>query len=244
MSVKRIDTSLRESVLAKSSSPWRIPEVGYLHENPDIQSILLRKGIQPLNEHEFLHIIDFALGGTGETIDHTQQWERGPGAAHILTGLELSGVFELMERGFEVNHTSMDDPRAALVTAALRAGQEARVATQREEVQIDISDIFWLKDVPSTVAGQFQSEADAASLAEAALRVISKQFSNLILMPLDNIDTKKPLAQFGVDSMIASEFRSWFWSALKVDIPFLDLMSQTKCLDSLAETTEASLVKG
>lgn len=63
-------------------------------------------------------------------------------------------------------------------------------------------------------------------------------------MPVDKIDTTKPLAQFGVDRMIGSEFRSWFWSALKVDIPFLDLMSQTKSLGSLAETTETSLSKG
>ncbi len=31
-----------------------ISEVGYLHENLEIEALLLRRGIQPLNEDEFL----------------------------------------------------------------------------------------------------------------------------------------------------------------------------------------------
>lgn len=40
----------------------------------------------------------------------------------------------------------------------------------------------------------------------------------------------------GVDSMIAEEFRTWFWSASRVDVPFLDLMS--------AQTSIVGLVEG
>ncbi|KAK3174425.1 hypothetical protein OEA41_001671 [Lepraria neglecta] len=40
-----------------------ISKIGYLHENPDIEALLLRKGIQPLNEEDFLQILDLSLGG-------------------------------------------------------------------------------------------------------------------------------------------------------------------------------------
>lgn len=57
-------------------------------------------------------------------------------------------------------------------------------------------------------------------------------------MPIDQIDDRKPLSDFGVDSMIASEFRSWFWTAFKVDVPFLDLMSEEKSLLILSDFVE------
>ena len=40
-----------------------ISEIGYLHENPDIKALLLRKGIQPLNEEDFLQVLDLSLAG-------------------------------------------------------------------------------------------------------------------------------------------------------------------------------------
>jgi len=36
------------------------------------------------------------------------------------------------------------------------------------------------------------------------------RFSNLLLMPLDKVDSKKPLASYGMDSMIAAEYWSLF----------------------------------
>lgn len=38
-----------------------ISGVGYVHEHPEIGSMLLRKGIQAYKEHEMLRIIDTAL---------------------------------------------------------------------------------------------------------------------------------------------------------------------------------------
>ncbi|KUI74340.1 hypothetical protein VM1G_09893 [Cytospora mali] len=84
--------------------------------------------------------------------------------------------------------------------------------------------------------GLLASEADAESLQAAMSRLVKKRFSSLILTPVDQIDESKPLARFGVDSMIASELRAWFWTAFKVegDVPFLDILSPDKSLSTLA----------
>lgn len=60
-------------------------------------------------------------------------------------------------------------------------------------------------------------------------------------MPPDQIDDRRPLPQFGVDSMIASEFRTWFWTVFHVDVPFLDIMSAQKSLVVLAEFVEMKM---
>lgn len=65
----------------------------------------------------------------------------------------------------------------------------------------------WFRDVPAALETAFALEAHAETMLEATSRLIKKRFSTLILMPLDQLDEKMPLPDFGVDSMIASEFR-------------------------------------
>ncbi|RYO96329.1 hypothetical protein DL764_007495 [Monosporascus ibericus] len=206
-----------------------ISEVGYLHENPDIEALLLRKGIQPLNEDEFLQVVDLALAGieVGGVNDNSS-----PASAHVLTGLEPFGILDLMSKGFDVDNGTMQDPRTALLAAALKASQDQDASgTDAGNAVASLSSVSWSKDIPSNVMAVFAPEAGASSLQEAVLRIVRKRFSSLILMPLDQIDDHKPLAQFGVDSMIAAEYRTWFWNTFKVDVPFLDLMSPQKSLD-------------
>ncbi|KAI1101334.1 putative polyketide synthase [Jackrogersella minutella] len=213
-----------------------ISEVGYLHENPEIQNILLRKGIYPLSEDEFLQVVDFALVAGANT---------DPAEAHILTGMESFGFRNLMAKGFDVNNLPMQDPRSSILAEALEAEQVVQdVEDDGKQGRFAANTAVWAKELPALISGSLLAEADATSLRDALLRVIRRQFSNLILTPIDKIDETQALAQFGVDSMIASEFRTWFWATFKVDIPFLDLLSATKSLCSLADAVEVKLKQG
>jgi NADPH:quinone reductase-like Zn-dependent oxidoreductase/NADP-dependent 3-hydroxy acid dehydrogenase YdfG len=218
-----------------------ISEVGYLHENPEIEALLLRKGIQPLDEQEFLQVVDLAL---------LTEAAHDPADAHLLTGLEPAGARELQARGFDVSsHGVMQDARMSVLGASLKAEKEARDASQAEAaagglgVQI-VTAAPWFREVPASMSAVLAPEAEADSLQAAVLRLIKKRFSSLILVPLDQIDERRPLPQFGVDSMIASEFRSWFWTVFRVDLPFLDIMSPQKSLLILAEFVEAKMLEG
>ncbi|KAG8158411.1 hypothetical protein KVR01_011533 [Diaporthe batatas] len=206
-----------------------ISEVGYLHENPEIEALLLRKGIQPLNENEFLQVIDFALAP-------------GATAPHILTGLEPFGLRELIRKGFDVENGTTQDPRCGFLAAALFADQEASKDASSAGTVTFTAAPAWLKALPAgTAAKALTAEADAPTLAEAVLRLARKRFSNLILLPIEKIDDSMALPQFGLDSMIAAEYRTWFWSTFKVDVPFLDIMSPKKSLTALASFLEESI---
>ncbi|KAF6814469.1 Polyketide synthase-nonribosomal peptide synthetase 3 [Colletotrichum sojae] len=230
-----------------------ISEVGYLHENPDIEALLLRKGIQPLNEDEFLQVIDMALTtprpSLGRLSEDETRTERAVDASlsHILTGLEPLSMRKLLAQGFDVSSGTMQDPRNSILAASLQAEQDAKEARTRRDAGAQSLDLMtaapWLRDVPAGAAATFTPVGDAASLGEAVLRLVTKRFSNLILMPLEQVDDRKPLPQFGVDSMVAAEFRTWFWSTFEVDVSFLDIMSPQKSLRILAEFVEETLVK-
>ena len=62
---------------------------------------------------------------------------------------------------------------------------------------------------------------------EVVLFLIKKRSSNLVLVPVEKVDDSRPLKSQGIDSMLAAEFRTWFYQAFEVDIPFLMLLSET-----------------
>ncbi|KAI8627252.1 hypothetical protein F5Y19DRAFT_477822 [Xylariaceae sp. FL1651] len=68
-----------------------VSEIGCLHENPEIEAILLRKRIHSINEDEMLQIIDIAISMPTDIPGGYDELARG----HILTGLEPLGLKEL-----------------------------------------------------------------------------------------------------------------------------------------------------
>jgi NAD(P)-dependent dehydrogenase (short-subunit alcohol dehydrogenase family)/acyl carrier protein len=207
-----------------------ISEVGYLHENPDIESLLLRRGIQPLDEEEFWQVVDLALSGSNEVDE-----------AHWLTGLESQALRTLVEKGWDVQNSNMLDPRSAVLSASLLAAMDSKpgAAGDRNRL-VDMPD--WLTGVASSAARALSVEAEAASsLADAVLSVTRRRFSTLVPLPMDAINDNQSITQFGVDSMIAAEFRTWIWQTFGIDIPFLDLLNNHQTLKGLAEIMSQAL---
>ncbi|KAI1735252.1 polyketide synthase [Xylaria scruposa] len=208
-----------------------ISEVGYLHENPEIEALLLQKGLQPLSEEDMLQVVDLSLAG--DPID--------PRGAHLLTGLEPAGIRALTAKGFDVaSHGVLVEARGSVLLASIMAAESAGEGNDHGTDAV-VAAAPWFEDIPSALKGTFAAEADAETMLAAILRLVRKRFSSLILMPFDQIDESKPLPDFGVDSMIASEFRTWFWSMFKIDIPYLDLMSAQKSLKALGAFVEAKI---
>lgn len=199
-----------------------ISEVGYLHENPEIESLLSRKGIQAINEDELLRIIDTALCSSSISIPHAYDEFAH---AHILTGLEPWGLRKLRKMGFEGTNPTLNDPRAAVLAGVL-------------DGQGDVSPKVQDGNLPGPVV---QAIGKGTPLFAAVLEHVAKRFSNLILLSFPQVEVSKPLADYGMDSMIAAEFRTWIFQAFKVNIPFLDLLNKTVTITSLSETVYAEV---
>ncbi|XXG97441.1 hypothetical protein Hte_003742 [Hypoxylon texense] len=215
-----------------------VSEVGYLHENPDIEAILMRRGFQAIPEDEFLQLIDLALWTGGNRLQASNTSDHA--AAHILTGLESVGFHRLLEQGYDVNNLPMQDPRSSILAESLAVEQKAMAA--RQGVAKARGQFVTLAE-KANLSQSLQaliSESDT-SIGDTVSRLMRKQFSNLILIPPELIDICKPLATFGLDSMLAAEFRSWLWATFKVNVPFLDLLSSQRSLASLSRVVESNL---
>ncbi|KAL8402399.1 hypothetical protein RB596_008968 [Gaeumannomyces avenae] len=181
-----------------------ISEVGYLHENPEIEALLLRKGIQPLSEGEFLPVVDLALAPPGATDDDDNNTNSNA-PAHIQTGLEPFGLRGLIRRGFAVESGTTQDPRCGFLAAVLFADQQASSSSSSSsgaDGGVDLAAApAWLKALPagSAAAKSLAAESAGASTPEeGVLRLARRRFSNLILLPVDKIDDHKALPHFGL----------------------------------------------
>lgn len=159
-----------------------IAEVGYLHENPEIEAILLRKCIQPLNEEEFVQILDFGISGPGSDAEFVGGKFMGSELAHILTGLQSYGVRKLMAQGFEVNSGVIDEARASILAGSLLAEKDEKAEEQDDNSGSLEAATAWFKGLPASTAPIFTPETSAPTMLYDTLCLTKKRYGNLILM--------------------------------------------------------------
>lgn len=211
-----------------------VTEVGYLAEHPHIEALLLRKGIHPINEAELLQIVDIALCNERDrkeekSLDEGDHHFRD---AHILTGLEILGLKRQRKRGFEGKSHVLDDPRASIITSAL-ADEAANTTT--------LGELNSQGKLPSQIANAISS-GNMNLLSKAVQSIVVEKIRNLLLLPADKLGTTTKLAEFGMDSMLAAEFRIFIFQVFRIDVPFLELLGKTISIGSLTETIAGGLV--
>lgn len=88
-----------------------------------------------------------------------------------------------------------------------------------------------------TGAWQVGKELRQVTTAEEANRIIGRalviKISKLSMTPAEEIMPEKPLAAYGLDSLVAIEMRNWLIGELEVDVPLLELMNSPS-LNALA----------
>ena len=207
-----------------------ISEVGYLHEHPDIEALMQRKGIKAHNEEELLQIIDLAL--TPPSLEQSNPQYDDLLHSHLLTGVEFSGLKEQRNLGFEGNNHVLMDPRASLYSAAFARSHQAAAPSHSALGN----------EMPEAVGKAMQGR-DRVCLQDAIRTMVAKKISNLILLPLEKLRLNQALGEFGIDSMLAAEFRAFVFQSLKVDVPFVALLERSATVDNLAQLIADQLMK-
>ncbi|RAH60136.1 polyketide synthase [Aspergillus piperis CBS 112811] len=201
-----------------------ISEVGYLHEHADIEALMKRAGVHPINENELIQIMNLALVNQRPcTWDPRYDHLAG---SHILTGVEFTSLQEQRERGFEGDNHVLADPRAALFTASFARGAagEGKSETQNAAAQL-----------PGDIARALRDNQNMESCLDALRAVVSKKISNLILLPENDLKADQPLGDSGLDSMLAAEFRTFVFRMFEVDIPFIVLLKRSTTVNHLVD---------
>lgn len=198
-----------------------ISEVGYLHEHPDIEKLLLRKGIHPITEDECLQIVDIAISKESQVVhDSSHLNALAPKNGHMLSGLELVSLDSQRELGFEGHSHVLDDPRSSLLAYNYfrqHKQQHKKVLApgQSEALDLDTDDL--------------------ESLRASVSKIVTQKVANLVLVPAEGLHGDTHLSEFGMDSMLAAEFRGHVFQVLGVDVSFMTILGTATTIDTITD---------
>ena len=125
-----------------------------------------------------------------------------PDYQNTLTGFKLSPNNPLPVWGA--------DPRFAHVV------HDAQSLSSFTDVSVD-------KAVP--VRQLLKTASSSASAVEIIVGSLIKKISNLLMITEEDVDSKKPIVAYGLDSLVAVEFRNWITYELEANVPLMVLMN-------------------
>jgi hypothetical protein len=83
-------------------------------------------------------------------------------------------------------------------------------------------------------------DREGQSPKDAAVGLTKKQLAKMLSIQLEKVDVGKSLAAFGMDRMLATEFRTWFFQTFKIDVPFYDIIEARTNVSTLADKVAAA----
>jgi hypothetical protein len=219
-----------------------ISEVGFLHENPETETVLLRKGVHPFTEAELLKIIDIALtkfpSEPSAAVDDGFGHEHGM-EGHILTGLELHGFQKIRDQGFVRGTKVLEDPRCTYIAGAFAENIETGDGNQSEDSGSKLPHA-----VRIALAENNEATRPSEALIEAVKATVGKQMASLLLVDETSLKKEILLADLGMESMLAAELRSDIYRAFNIDVPFAILLDQRTQIGTVAEIVSQKLLPG
>jgi len=220
-----------------------ISEVGFLHENPETEAVLLRKGVHPFTEEELLQILDNAL--TPPPVDTIMAMDERIGAdhylqGHVLTGLELHGFQKNRDAGFIRGMTVFEDPRCSFIAGAFANSKDMSSANNSLG---NGSTGGFPHAIAAELAANDNSSVPSESLIEAIQSVVIDRIATLLLVDSKHLQRDTLLGDFGMESMLAAEFRSDMFRAFKAEVPFAVLMDKRAKIRTVAELIGKGLLE-
>ena len=215
-----------------------VMEVGYFAENEDAARVVRRQNFQPISERDVLRLVDIVL--TEKPLEPTSAefqngfFELGE-RAHYLTGLEppkASGQEGSMRRRPEI----FSDPRAAVLDNAL-------VANAAEEDKNEGAGGSLPSGVTAILTQGTFSDTEKSTLIEDISATLCPKVASLLSIKESEMNFDEPIAELGMDSMLAAELRQHIFWTFRVDAPLLTLLSALSTVKTVAETITMALIK-
>ncbi|KAI4849577.1 ketoacyl-synt-domain-containing protein [Aureobasidium sp. EXF-8845] len=194
--------------------------VGHMEAHPEVKETFQQRNVYGIPEDEFLKMMEMACRPRGSVAAPSKHDVLS--VAHMITGMEPS---KLADSGIQPSW--LNDPRFSKIRAAIHKFDTTRPISTSTNHATDTTSIF-------TTALATKSPA---AIRLAVQHLILNHFSKLVMVSVEKLTSSlnRPLADFGMDSMIVADLRNWAWRELKVDVAFMVLLEGKITLDVLIE---------
>lgn len=192
--------------------------VGVVAEDVALEKTMDRLGYEAITEEELFYQIEEAIITSATTVSQTsnQQGDWSGCESHrIITGINLQrkDLYWATKPIFHNLYTNLD-----LEDNGGKAKRSQNLALAIQNAK--------------------NSEERAMLLMTAFLDKVASVLS----MPVTSIQPENSLSNYGLDSIVAVEFRKWFFKVVKVDVALFDIIG-SKSITSLVEKVNSVLVQ-
>ncbi|KAK8112196.1 uncharacterized protein PG998_008653 [Apiospora kogelbergensis] len=207
---------------ATSLSLGHMLDVGIVSYNLQYQENINRMGMYGNSEQEFLQYCEAAVAESSAGVlafPADSSLSRG----HLLGGLEPRGLRANNHRYPVADMAWHDDPRFShLIAGFHRLGK------------LESSGGGAGGSPGIVVAGD---DDENGTLEDRVHRRVAR----LLYVATDDIERRRPIKNYGIDSMVAAELRNWLFKATGVNVPLLELLHPTMSVEALGKRVEREL---
>jgi len=194
--------------------------VGHMETHPEVKETFQQRNVYGIPEDEFLKMMEMACRPRESVARISEHDELS--VAHMITGMEPS---KLANSG--VQPSWLKDPRFCYINAAVEKLGAASTTSASPDHATNATSIL----------ATAMATKDPATIRLALQTLVFNYFSKLVMVSVDKLASSldRPMADFGMDSMIVADLRNWAWSEWKVDVPFMLLLEGSVTIDGLVE---------
>ncbi|KAI4159807.1 MAG: hypothetical protein LQ342_006318 [Letrouitia transgressa] len=170
--------------------------VGVVAENQEIEEALKRKGMYGIDEEHLLESFEAAM---------VTQTSDSP-ADHVISGLDPAKLQKSISGSETTDAFWIEDLRFKNLVHSISSGDSAAGGGQ-------------------SALSTIKASKSPAEAVQFVTDYFIEKLARLLLVDLDEFEPDvKPVAEYGLDSMIGAELRNWIFKELALDIPFQQLL--------------------
>ncbi|VUC25932.1 unnamed protein product [Clonostachys rosea] len=197
-------------------------DVGYVSRNARVMENFRAASVEVLRERHLLDALELAMMISEAPATQATESDRGYVSVSQI-GLGLRTTQPIASPNNRVIWRR--DPRMGLYRNIEEAVDGASSGGSQEQDA--------LRSLLAEADGNPDLLKEAEFVTSLATQIGTTLF-NFMMKPLDELDLAVPLANFGIDSLVGIELRSWFRQRLSLDVSVLEIMN-SESLISLAE---------
>lgn len=206
-----------------------VEDVGNISERPEIQASLLSRGLRPITVRDVLRVVEGAIatGSPNANLARDSSYDDFSKSQIVLS-------FGMIDKATAEWQSWAKDAKFGLLRS--RAADNAAIDSEADGGESAVQTA--VKAFRNTLG----RVADAAEGKEAALQpvvcsALVAKLAQVLSMKVGEIQPTRSAVQYGMDSLIAIEVRSWARYAFQIDLPINDLTNPYSIQDLAARVS-------
>ncbi|KAJ4245551.1 Highly reducing polyketide synthase gpy1 [Fusarium torreyae] len=193
-----------------------VEDVGNISERPEIQASLLSRGLRPITVRDVLRVVEGAIA-TGSP-NNPNITKDSPYDDFSQSQIVLS--FGMIDKATAEYQSWAKDAKFGLLrsraadNAAIDSDSDSGESAVQTAVKAFRNTLGRLADVP---------EGKEVALQPVVCSALIAKLAQVLSMKVGEIQPTRSAVQYGMDSLIAIEVRSWARYAFQIDLPINDL---------------------